>query len=293
MPRIEFKSENKTQSGEIFPKLKLKNGERKRILCIEDPVVNYVHTIRAPKIVNGKGIEEQKQRKDGSYYTTFQQEFISNPICKGDMATLEERGVDPKNCPACAASIDVNGLDRPKRRFAMHVVVYKTKPDGTTISSPFSCDVVVWGFTDQVFNQLVDFRDIQGDLKDHDIFLGPCEDETYQKYKIMAGPDAAYKGDAARKSLVLETFNENQAEDLDPFCGRKVSLEYIKADVDRAVKQWAIANGEAVPSRVDAAANSAQLSSGLDSLLADVPTPSSKSSGDAIDFEDVVNGLLG
>lgn len=297
MPKMEFKSSNKVQQQEQFPKLKLKNGENKRILAIEEPVVNYVHTIRAPKITNGKASTEIKTRKDNSQYETFQLEYISNPICLGDFNILQERGVDPKNCPACAAAIEPDGgLDRPKRRFAMHVVVYKTKPDGRTLSSPFQCEVVVWGFTDQVFNKLTDFADIQGDLRDHDLYLGPCTDETFQKYEIVAGPTAAWKDDAARKSLVQETYNENQAADLDVFCGRKASREWVEADVQKALKQWAIANGTAVPNKLDLAAGNAQLATGLESLLGEEPaaakpSASGKKASEVMDFDALVEGL--
>lgn len=293
--KMAFTSDNRVQTGETFPKLKLELGEKKRIVCIEDPEAYYVHTIRAPKITSGRATEETKQRKDGTTYPAFVQEFISNPICLGDPDVLVERGVDPRNCPACASAVEIDNMVGPKRRFAMHVFAYTTKPSSWEVKSPFGGDVVVWGFTDKVFNELVDYQEINGDLRKRDLILGPCEDKIYQKFDIKLGNDAEWMKDAARKAYLKEIVEDNKAEDLAAFCGRKVKKDFLEQDVNRAVKQWRIATGGgAEVNAAEAEVEAAQLNNGLRGLLGEDESTSvleKPAKSGTLDFQNLLNDL--
>ena len=57
MPLVEFDPEEKEGSPFDFPKLKLERGERARVNILQTkPLAEYVHTLRAPEIINGKAV---------------------------------------------------------------------------------------------------------------------------------------------------------------------------------------------------------------------------------------------
>ncbi len=271
MPKMSFDSSNAAKKFDTFPKLKLKMGEKARIVCIEDPDVGYVHTLRKPFLDKGKPVWETRNKKNGDEYKVMKTEFVSNPICLGDFGTLEERGSDPKNCPACAAATQNADILGPKRRFAMHVIKYKTKPGTAEVSTPFSVEVVVWGFTDHVFNKLIEIRTEQGDLRDRDLVLGPCQDETFQKFDFIPSGRAEWQASPTRKAQVMETYENNQAEDLQTHLGRKVARKFMEEDVENVLEGYRIANGEVVAPAVDLGAR-IELTSGLAGLLDDPAT---------------------
>lgn len=277
MPQIEFDSANKVQQSSDFPRLKLDVGERKRILAgLEIPTFAYVHNLRAPKIVDGKPQMVKRERKDKTTYDDFALDFIGRPQCLGDYGTIKDTGLDAKNCPMCAMARNGDHVDMPQRRFAMHVIVYSTKVNSFELSSgPFSCSLVVWGFTNSIYDKLTDYATEWGSLQQHDLLLGPCTHKDFQKFDIGIAKDAAWMGNEERKRTVLETYRENKATTpLESFCGRKSELRWIEEDLAKIRERWRIANGEAEPAVADGTetAETRSLSEGLDDLNSSLDT---------------------
>lgn len=272
MGRVGFSTENKKATTNYdYPKLKLKSGEKARILILEDPVVEYVHTLRKPKILNGKPLMETKKRKDESEYQDYKMDFVSRPICIGDESILDDKGSDPSNCPMCAlAKSDPDMTSAPQRRFAMHVVRYKTKPGTTDVQTPFSVDIVVWSFTDRIFNAIVDFKNDWEDLRKHDLILGPCTNETFQQFDMNVAPKAAWLQSADDKKYTAEAFKNNQIEDLAIACGSKKERKWIEEDIASIREAWAVVS-DAPASEAKSAEISASLESDLNGLLEDTP----------------------
>lgn len=294
MPRVEFKSENKVATTNYdYPKLKLKNGEKARVLVgLEDPIVEYVHTLRAPQVVNGQAQTiEVKNDRTGATTTEFKMDFISRPLCIGDATILSEKGSDPKNCPMCQlAKGHPDYTQPPQRRYAMHVIRYRTKNGTTDLTTPFSVEVLVWSFTDKIFNKITDFREEWGDLRKHDLLLGPCTNEMFQQFDITVAAKAAWLEDAERKQLTALTFKENQIPDLTIAAGSPKQKQWIDADIDKILEAWAQVNG--TPAAEDDADLDADLSGllGGDDDTFEKPA-AAKSAPAADDVDDLLGGL--
>lgn len=265
MPRVEFKSENKVATTNYdYPKLKLKNGERARILLLEDPVVEYVHTLRKPQVINGVPQMFTDKRKDGTEFETNKMDFLSRPICLGDATLLADKGSDPKNCPMCKlAQTNPDFTSAPQRRYAMHVIRYRTKGGTSDIVTPFSVETLVWSFTDKTFNKIIDFKEEWEDLRKHDLLLGPCTNETFQQYDISVSAKAAWLEDDERRKLTALTFKENQIPDLTIACGSVKEKRWIDEDISVILAAWTEVNG--AESKVTP--DSASLDSDLSDLL--------------------------
>lgn len=277
MPRVEFKSENKVATTNYdYPKLKLKSGERARILVgLEDPIVEYVHTLRKPQIVNGQPQMFKAERKDGSTYDDYKMDFISRPICLGDATILADKGSDPKNCPMCKLAQEHPDYTMPpQRRYAMHVIRYRTKGGSADLVTPFSVETVVWSFTDKTFNKIVDFREEWGDLRKHDLLLGPCTNETFQQFDITVAAKAAWLEDPERKALTAQTFKENQIPDLTIAAGSVKQKQWVDQDIEAILEAWGTVLGSS-PSADDDADLDADLSSLMDKDTFDEPAAKS------------------
>lgn len=285
MGRIEFTSENKVATTNYdYPKLKLKNGERARILLLEAPVREYVHTLRAPQIVDGEAKMFMNERKDKTKYEDYVMDFLSRPLCLGDAGILADKGADPKNCPMCElAKSHPDMTSAPQRRYAMHVIRYRTKSGGWELVTPYSVETLVWSFTDKIFNQIADFREEWDDLRKHDLTLGPCENETFQKFSLSVSAKAAWMEDRERMVLTKATFEENQIPDLAIACGSLKEKKWVEDDIEKIKNNWAIATGS--KSKAVAAEDTASLDQDLSSLL---DSSSSKSSA-STDFSDLVD----
>ncbi|WNN95049.1 single-stranded DNA binding protein [Microbacterium phage Magritte] len=245
MGRVAFTSENKKSTNNFdFPKLKLTQGEKARIVVgLEDPVVEYVHTLRKPQIVNGTPQMETLKRRDGSEYQGYKKDFVGTPLCEGREEVLDDKGLDKDQCPMCAlAAENSDYTDAPRRRYAMHVMRYRTKGNTDQVATPFSVELVVWSFTDKIFAKLVDIRnDIEGgDLRKHDIVLGPCTNPTFQQFDITPSlKKAEWMADKERGKIFAETWKENQIPDLTIAIGNRKKEEWIKQDIETIREAWA------------------------------------------------------
>lgn len=274
MPQLDFDVKFKSDQAQSFPRLKLEKDERARAYAgLEKPTYSYVHNLRAPKIVNGKPeYAEVKGRSE------LLKDFLSRPFCFGDDGIMRDKGADPRNCIMCRASTQSDQVDPAQRRWAMHVIKYSTKPGSFDLARPASCQLLIWGFTDMAYNQLVDIAKewaVEGrsGLLSHDLLLGPCESKEWQKFKIAPGATTAFAADDALKTMVIETYRENRVKaDLETFCGRKVGQQWVEADLERIAAAWRIVNG-APPSDKTERAEERSLTDGLSGLLSDTAQP--------------------
>lgn len=295
--KTELTSANRVTSGDDFPRLKLEVGERAIIVCIEkEPEMEFVHTLRSPQLDDqGKLVKTvvQSNRPGGKAYTKNEMDFVGQHRCFGDPAILLADGsgdYDPKNCVTCAAVDESGGrIEKPERRYAMHVLQYSIQQGGMTsswaIATPLSMKCVVWTFGKGRFNDLIDLAETWGDLRMHDLRLGPCEaPKTYQKYDMNMIPGAAWleqgpKGSDEQKAgmaYAQDVYKNNRCPDLSALIGRKITRDQALEDIATVLDAWARADGGGVsevgPSvQTDSATIDATVGNILDGI--DEPAP--------------------
>jgi hypothetical protein len=272
MPQIDWTPEHKRTSSLEFDRLKLKVNERARIVLLEKPSFTWVHTLRAPKISEGRASKVIKKRKDGSEFADWDMDFIGRPQCIGDPSAIDADGLDPQRCPVCARAKDSEETAAPERRFAINVIKYNTRADGQVVT-PFGCASQVWTFTENIFNKLYEIAQEYGGLVGRDLLLGPCQvPEAFQKFDITAGAKNLWESSEDIKKIVVETHQQNRIEDLDAACGRRVEARWLKDDVEKIAKRWRIAHGVSSDTdKVSEKADMSSLKSELDNLLAAAP----------------------
>lgn len=295
MGRVGFKAENKVATTNYdYPKLKLKVGERARIMVgLEDPIVEYVHTLRKPQIINGVPQMETVKSRSGAESQANVMDFVSRPLCIGDKTILDDKGSDPKNCPMCKLAQEHPDYTKPpQRRYAMHVIRYRTKGGTTEVATPFSVETLVWAFTDTVFNKIVDAAEEFGDLRKHDLLLGPCQaPEHFQKFDISPAAKAAWLESAERKQLTVQTFKENQIPDLTIAAGSAKQKQWIEEDIQSIKDAWAEVSGASADVDVDLDTDLGSLLDG-DTDAEGWSTPAAaKEAGVAADADDLLGDL--
>src|ERR1700755_453903 len=313
MPQIDWTPEHKRTTSVEFDRLKLKVGERARIVTLEKPTFTWVHTLRAPKIVDGRASQVVKKRKDGTEYKDWDMDFIGRPQCLGDHGVIADEGLDPGNCPICARAKESEEASAPERRFAMNIIKYNTKTDGSLVS-PFGCSSQVWSFTEGIFNKLYDIAQEYGGLVGRDLMLGPCQPpEAFQKFDIAVGAKNIWESDDTVKRTVVETHQGNRVENVEAACGRRAEARWLKEDVEKVAARWRIAHGVSggdAGAGVSEKAEVANLKAELDNMLATpppttsnvttypdpaapqpVPPPPPASPGEPDDFQKLLDGL--
>lgn len=249
MPKVSITADNKVDVDNSYPQLKLEYGGRALINAIEpEPTMEYVHTLRAPAVgPDGRVIKEEKLNKNKEKYTANKMEFFGQHLCFGDFDVVSEKGVDPANCPSCQAAVDGDGIEAPKPRYAMHVLTYGLQPGGFQLKEPFNVDLIAWVFAAGRFNSLIELATTWGDLRLHDLKLGPCENKDFQKYEIGVTPHAEWLGGATgkdaegnlteeakkRKEIAGEVYSKNQSPDLSLLIGRRVDKSKAMEDIAR------------------------------------------------------------
>lgn len=279
MPEIDWKPEFKRTTNLEFDKLKLKVGERARIVTLEKPTFTWVHTLRAPKIVDGRANKVIKKRKDGTEYADWDMDFIGRPQCLGDHGIIADEGLDAKNCPICARAKESEETSAPERRFAMNIIKYNTKGDGSLVS-PFGCASQVWVYTEGVFNKLYDIAQEYGGLVGRDLILGPCQaPETYQKFDISAGAKNVWESDERITAIVKETHTGNRVENLEAAVGRRAEARWLKEDIKKVAERWKIAHGKSSGTDPSEADQVKSLKGELDNLLVPPAPPAATEPG--------------
>lgn len=242
MPELDYAKENAKVSkvDYNFPKLSLKKDEKARILLIEkNPVYEWTHELKRPKIVDGEPAMEMTTPLRGEPKQVNTMEFLSRPICLGDAGTLDNDGYDPANCPMCAlAKRNPDAVKAPARRFATHVIRYRTQGGKFDLLNPFAVEVLVWSFTERMFAQLAEFKEEWDDLRAHDLLV-ECKNQNFQNYEINVAKSAAWLEDEERKALVKSTYAGGRIEDLTIACGRATERRWIDSDIEKIEEAWA------------------------------------------------------
>ena len=89
-------------------------------------------------------------------------------------------------------------------------------------------DVVAWAFPQRTFDKLITLlqeQEGQQKLYLHDLLLGPCENEGFQKFEILMSGRAEWIATDERKKHTIEVWKNNQAPDLAVFIGQKQTSE--------------------------------------------------------------------
>jgi hypothetical protein len=253
MPQIPISTENRVGTSR-FPTLKLEYDERARVVLLDkDPTMEFVHTIRAPSISDGQVVMEKVKTKSGDDEERVKMDFIGRPLCLGDFDTVRADGIDPKRCPVCEASQDSDALAAPERRYAVNIGRYATRPGSFAPSSPFQLSILAWVFADKIFNQLVDFQEEWGDLRQHDLNCGPCQQKQFQKFDIAVAKEAVWMLNDATKKLTAQIYAENKCTSLEELIGRKSERNFMAEDVRTAILRHKRAFGSKSSSTADAA----------------------------------------
>lgn len=315
MPRAQL-DESLKSSGTVdqFEALKLQTGEWARLLIVndEDAWFEWVHAMRAPVLDDADmPVIIDKQRKDGSTYPDYSTRFVGQRICLGDPAIVEDKGMDPGSCPACAAAQrGVKGMS-PERRFAVPVIRYKTKDNSrkggssVDLQSPPQAEILVWKLSQRMFNSLMDTKneirellEIPADqkfpLRAADIVVY-CEDGGFQRVIFKAPKRPAYRADKVVENLIRDLWGneDNRPTDaqLKAACGRAGDREYMMVDVEATEHGWKCAErvGKDGTRRSDPDGDSPvsggsgpSLAEDLDALLADHPADDDLFGGDAL-----------
>jgi hypothetical protein len=249
MARVSITEENRT-SESSFPRLTLEKGETTRVLVLEDPVRVFVHELRRPRIVNDVPEYRQGERRDGTSFTAPQMDFVGGHLCIGDEGVVLAQSLDPDNCLECrAARENPDFFAPPQAKYAMNVLRYATRSDGTMVV-PFSVRVEAWRFSGRVFDKLVDLKKTWGDLRAHDLILKcstkPAEAQYQRPYSMGEfdiAPDAWALASEANKAAALAMWNGegNRATDaqLTALCGKQVKPEWMSDDILRVRQGWA------------------------------------------------------
>lgn len=292
MPQIDLDPKNKRESGFDFPKLYLERGERARVVILQEkPFYEWVHTLQAVITSGGEVVTRERQREDGTSYRVPETEFIGRNICLGSPDVLDEKGLDPDNCPVCEASRVTDAVVPPEIRFAAMLIRYNTEPGGWEVSEPFGVRPMGWSFTQRRFNELIDIRTEHGDLRARDLLLGPCDSKQFQKFDVKVAGKAAYLENEDRKKIVQETWNANQNRDITFLIGRKATREQMEDQLSQVLDRYNQAYGKGStieePDTSDSADIDDILSSGSEEEAV-VSEESSDSAGpEELDLDDI------
>ena len=210
MTQYALTKENKGATDAVldFPVFKpQRKGERARIALF------------SPKIEGGRVTGIQTVAPDGGYFFELRNPKVDRrqaDAFKGRyecLAPEADKMADRRNadeCPHCLYVLEGRGrgiFGDLRRRFVVPIVRYQTDTRGAVIT-PFSVEVLLWSFTDSVFNILVDedrkWRE-SGGLLGHDLML-TCEIKEFHRWAISVEPDAAYRADKDRFRHTLRTY---------------------------------------------------------------------------------------
>lgn len=329
MPKATFTLDSVKKSGTDFARVKLGQNEIWRVVVIEkEPTYAWTHRLQKPRFspVTGEMLMKTVERRNGEKISLPDLDFVGAPTCLGTLEVLDDKGVDPAHCPACAAALKTpEQFTQPERRFAVHVLKYATKPGTSQVALPFSVETRVWVMSENRFAKVTQvITEWGGDPTAVDLVLGPCNNAGFQNYEIAAGNVCEMRADKDRMQRAVETFRENNAGDLEPYCGRVTDRRFIEQDVDDVRAAWRKASGGAAPTPVDTsgtldssmldtiaapaaqpAAPVAEPLSALDdtvgaSIPAEVPAAApvavsaaapAASAGEDMSFDDLLNGL--
>jgi len=213
MARVGYSSDNVAPSVFNLDRLKLQKEEVARVLCIEqDALFEHVHYVE----------NENDKEARGSF------------ICLGDPKVLGQEGYDD-NCPLCEAARTYSCVGQSSRRFLSYIFKYRTTKKGV-LEKPLSASLLLWVFGEGVYSNLVKKREEWGDLRKHDLLLGPCQAERFQKFSIEICSDALWLKDEQLKAMFIQTYKESKFADaeLTKVLGRRVDANAMMGIVRKS-----------------------------------------------------------
>lgn len=242
MAKVTFTDElNIKPQRQTFPKLSgLKKGDKVRIqlMSVEDIDMEFVHNLEEPIIENGAGVLDDKGN--------FKKQYRGSPLSFGDISILEERGLDPKNCPISAmAAKNPEWVQAPRRKFAMHIIQYRTKPGSFELSAPFNVEHKVWVMTEKTFAKLQEFTKEWGDLRKHDLTI-TCENEQFQQFDISVSGKAAWMTNQETANLAKATYEAGKEAypDLSQAIGQRKERDWVVKDLKQIEEAWKVVSGK-------------------------------------------------
>lgn len=293
MPKATFTLDSVKKSGTDFARVKLGQNEIWRVVVIEkEPTYAWTHRLQKPRFspVTGEMLMKTVERRNGEKISLPDLDFVGAPTCLGTLEVLDDKGVDPAHCPACDAALkSPEQFTQPERRFAVHVLKYATKSGSPQISQPFSVETRVWVMSENRFAKVTQvITEWGGDPTSVDLVLGPCNNAGFQNYEVAAGAVCEMRADSERLKRAAETFRENNAGDLEPYCGRVTDRRFIEQDIDDVRAAWKKAQGGAAPAPVDTSGTLD--SSMLDTLAAPAAQPAAPAGEPLSALDDIVGG---
>jgi hypothetical protein len=250
MPRADITGEYRSDAGQSrFPRLKLAEGEKARIVVVSSPVIEYVHRLEAPNIVNMAPTYKKIKNRDGQDQYVIETRFVSGPICHGSYEVLRERGFDDKSCQACSVARERPEIFRPPQpKYAVNVIRYGLRPGGgwNDIAAPYGVSAIIWVFGAKVMDKLIDIRSMgpaYEDIRQVDLLL-ECDDKNFQKpYSngefLPVTPAVWLSNDQTRQYTVAYLqANGASEEDLTAAIGKRVKQDWLADDISRVIQRW-------------------------------------------------------
>jgi hypothetical protein len=251
MPQADITGDYRSDRGQSrFPRLKLQALEKARIFVASKPVVEYVHRLEAPNIVNMAPSYKKIQNREGQDQFVVDTRFVSGPLCQGNFDVLQERHVDDKNCYACQMARDRPDIFRnPTPKYAANVLRYGLRPGGgwNDIANPFGVSALIWVFGGKVMDKLIDIRSMGGpyeDIRAVDLLLECDKDQVFQKPysngEFLPMAPAIWLSNEATRKYTIEYLQSNGAtpEDLTAAIGKKVKADWLADDISRVIQRW-------------------------------------------------------
>lgn len=242
MAKVSFTDDLNIKPQKVqFPLFKgLKKGEKKRVQLIRltDIEMAYVHSLNIPVIEDGEGVKLD----NGKFKTAYR----GSPLSFGDMSIMNEMGLDVKNCILSKAVKEYpDYFDAPRRKFALHMLEYRTKPGTYEPSNPFTVEHKVWVLTERNFAKLQELNKEWGDLSKHDLLI-ECTNEQFQQIDIQVAPKAAYRESKETATTALEVFKAGVEAypNLEEAIGARKEHRWVKQDIEDIVDAWATIHGK-------------------------------------------------
>lgn len=258
MPKLSFTDETKQKlptasSSTKYPPFKLEAlGDRARIFIWdnEEPIGEYRHTLKHPAIVDGA--PKMTTDKDGKrvFDLNGKDTFGGQFRCLGDPDVLDEKKVDPENCPACAKAVENSTwFSQPQLRIAVRVFRYYTEPKSFELSEGrFGGTAWVWNFTEKVMTELFGFQKQwkrKGGLAAHDLDVALDDGPVFmQKLKLSVDPeDAAWmtEGDADDNYALIKDTIQKLGVDLHQAAAPLKERRWVDKDIADTESAWAAA----------------------------------------------------
>ncbi len=147
-----------------------------------------------------------------------------NWLCQGRPEVLKASNVDPEACVLCRIHRDGGPqshlVSKPTRKFIVQALRYATSPDGS-ILQPFTCQLVVWQFSDKQYRTLVETQTNWGDLRQRDLML-VCDNLNFKSWQVNPMPEVGFMASPEWQQIVASVLQSQfvPGEELERIIGR-------------------------------------------------------------------------